>query len=69
MYKFKIKLLYKEEELFRSITELLNLKLILPSAETVMVWQRLAYGLFFSGNAPVHIQLVVFLLLLNIIVV
>ena len=41
MYKFKMKLLYNEEELFCTKTELLNFKLTLPLTELVMIRARL----------------------------
>ena len=54
MYKFKIKLLYKEEEKF---PELLNLKITLPLAKLDMVDSRLASnGLILTDEHPVNIQ-------------
>ena len=67
MYKFKIKLLYNEEELFFTTTNLLNFKITLPLAKLDMVDSRLvSNGLIFSDDIPVDIQLVTFLLLSNI---
>ena len=67
MYKFKIKLLYNEEELFSTTTDLLNFKITLPLAKLDMVDSRLvSNGLIFSDDIPVDIQLVTFLLLSNI---
>ena len=67
MCKFKIKLLYNEEELFCAKTELLNFKITLPLAKLGMVGSRLMpNGLIFSDDIPVDIQLVTFLLLSDI---
>ena len=41
MYKFKKELLYKEEERFRTKTDLLNFKITLPLAKLDMVGSRL----------------------------
>ena len=62
-----INLLYSEEELFWTKTQLLNFKVTLPMAKLVMVGSRLvSNGLIFSDDIPVTIQLVTFLLLSNI---
>ena len=67
MYKFKIKLLNKEEKPFCTKTELLNFKFTLPLAKLDIVGSRLvSNGLVFSDDIPVIIQLVTFLLLCNI---
>ena len=67
MYKFKIKLLYNEEELFCTKTELLNFKITLPLAKLGMIGSRLvSNGLIFSDDIPINIQLVTFLLVSNI---
>ena len=67
MCKFKMKLLYNEEELFCTKTELLNFKITLPLATLDMVGSRLvSNGLFFSGDIPIYIQLATFLLLYNV---
>ena len=67
MYKFKMKLLYNEEELFHTKTELLNFKVTLPLAKLDMVGSRsVLNALAFSDDIPVDIQLVIFLLLFNI---
>ena len=67
MYKFKIKLLYYEENFFRTKTELLNFKITLPLAKLDMVGSRLiSNGLIISDDIPVDIQSVTFLLLSNI---
>ena len=67
MYKFKIKLLNKEEKPFCTKTELLNFKFTLPLAKLDIVGSRLvSNGLVFSDDTPVNIQLVTFLLLCNI---
>ena len=61
MYKFKIKLLYKEEKLFCTKTKLLNFKFTLPLAKLDIVASRLiSNGLMFSDDIPVNIQLVTF---------
>ena len=65
MYKFKIKLLYNEEKLFCSKTELLNFKFTLPLLYIVGS-RPVSNGLIFSDDIPVDIQLVTFLLLSNI---
>ena len=67
MYKFKMKLLYNEEESFCTKTELLDLKVTLPLAKVDMVSSRLLLnGFIFSGDIPVSMQLVTFLLLSNV---
>ena len=67
MYKFKVKLLYNEEELFYIKIKLPNLNIALPLAKLDIVSSRLvSNGLIFSVNIPVDIQLVTFLLLSNI---
>ena len=56
MYKFKIKLLYNEEELFSTTTDLLNFKITLPLAKLDMVDSRLvSNGLIFSDDIPADI--------------
>ena len=67
MYRFKMKLLYNEEKRFCIKTELLTLKNTLPLAKLYMVGSRLvSNSLIFSGDIPVDIQLVTFLLPSNI---
>ena len=62
-----MKLLYNEEELFCTKTELLNFKITLPLAKFDMACSRLvSNGLTFSHDIWVDIQLVTFLLLSNI---
>ena len=64
MYKLKIKLLYNEEKIFSTKTQFLNFKISLPLDKLNMVGSRLvSNGLTFSGDVPVNIQLVTFLLL------
>ena len=66
MNKFKMKLLYNEEEFFYTKTELLNFKLALPLARLVMLGERLtSNGLVSLADTPVDIQLITFLLLFN----
>ena len=66
MHKFKIKLLYNEEELFSTKTELLNFKITQSLAKLDIVGSRLeSNDLIFSDGIPVYIQLVTFLLLSN----
>ena len=66
MNKFKINLLYNEEEFFCTKTELLNLKITSTLAKLDVVDSRIVLnGLIFSDNIPVGIQLVTFLLLSN----
>ena len=63
MYKFKIKLIYNEEE----CTELLNFKFTVSLAKLDMVKKRLvSNGLIFSDDIPVDIQIVTVLFLSNI---
>ena len=51
-----MKLLYNEEELFCTKTELLNFKITLPLAQLDMVSSRLVLnGLSFSDDIPVDI--------------
>ena len=51
MYKFKMKLLYNEEERFCSKTDLLNFKITLPLATLNMVSSNLVSNdLTFSDN-------------------
>ena len=65
---YKINLLYNEEELFCTKTELLKFKITLPLSKLNMVGSRLvSNGLIFSDDISVDIQLVNFLLLSNII--
>ena len=67
MYKFKIKLLYIEEKLFWTKTELLNFKTTLPLPKLDMVGSIfVSNGLILSDDIPVNIQLVTFLLLSHI---
>ena len=67
MYKFKIKLLYKEEELTCIKTELLNFKLNQLLARYVMIRIRLVWNLLiFSRNTLVNTHFVTFLLLPNV---
>ena len=62
-----MKLLYIEEHLFCTKTELLNFKMVLPLVKLHMVSSRLALnGLIPSDDILVDIQLVTFLLLSNI---
>ena len=62
-----MKLLYNEEEIFCTITELLNFKITLPLAKSDMIGSRLvSNGLIFSDDIPIDIQVVTFLLLSNI---
>ena len=64
---FKMTLLYNKEEFFCTGTELLNFRFTLPLAKLEMIGARLVLnGLAFSGDAPVDIQLVTFLLLSNV---
>ena len=63
MYKFKIILVYNEEERFCTTVELLSFKIILTLAKLVMVGLRfVSGGLIFSGDIHVDIQLVTFLI-------
>ena len=67
MYKFKMKLLYNEEERFCSKTDLLNFKITLPLATLNMVSSNLVSNdLTFSDNIWVAIPLVTCLLLFSI---
>ena len=62
-----MKLLYNEEEIFCTITELLNFKITLPLTKSDMIGSRLvSNGLIFSDDIPIDIQVVTFLLLSNI---
>ena len=62
-----MKLLYNEEESFCTKTELLDFKVTLPLAKVDMVSSRLLLnGFIFSGDIPVSMQLVTFLLLSNV---
>ena len=68
MYTFEIKLLHNEEEIFCTKIKLLNFKVTLPLAKLDVVGSRLvSYGLIFSDEILVDIQLVTLLLLSNII--
>ena len=68
MHKFKTKLLYNEEELFCTKTELLNFEITLPLTKLDMVRSRLVLnGLFFSDGISANIQLVTFSVSSNII--
>ena len=61
MYKFKIKLLYNEENIFPTKTELLNFKFTLPLDKLDIVGSRLvSNGLIFSDDTLIDIQLVTF---------
>ena len=61
MYKFKIKLIYNEEKIFSTKTELLNFKITLPLAKLDMVGSRLVSNdLIFLDDIPVDIQVVTF---------
>ena len=62
-----MKLLYDEEELFCTKTELSSSKDTLPLAKLDMVGSRFisVHGSFFSGDTLVDIQFVTFLLLCN----
>ena len=63
----KQKLLYNEEELFCTTTELLKFKITLSLAKLNMACSRLVTnGLIFSYDIPVNIRLIIFLLLPNI---
>ena len=67
VYKFKIKLLYNEEKLFYTKTELLNFKFTVPLAKLDIVSSRpVSSCLLLSDNILVDIQLVTFPLLSNI---
>ena len=67
IYKFKIKLLYNEENVFCTKTEFLNFKIAFPLAKLDMFGSRLvSNSLIFSDVISVDIQLVTFLLLSNI---
>ena len=64
VHKFKIKLLYNEEEAFCSKAELLNFKITLPLARLDIVdSSSVTNGLVISDDILVDIQLVTFLLL------
>ena len=63
MYKVKMKLLYNEEKLLCTKTELLNFKFTISLAKLDIVGSN---ALIFSFDIPVNIQLVTFLLLCNI---
>ena len=59
--KLNIKLLYKEERLICTKTELLNFSFTLVLAKLDIVSSRLASdGLIFSDGTPIDIQLVTF---------
>ena len=61
MYKFKMKLLYNEEKLFKTKTQLLNFKSTLTLAKLSMVGSGLVLnGLIISDNIAFDIQLVTF---------
>ena len=61
MFKFKIELLYNEEKLFCTETELLSFNFTLPLAKLNIVSSRLVLnGLTFLDDIPVCIQLVIF---------
>ena len=61
MYKFKVKLIYNEEESSCTKTESLDIKITLPLAELDIVGSSLvSNGLIFSDNIPVDIQLATF---------
>ena len=61
MHKFKIKLLYNEEEAFCSKAELLNFKITLPLARLDIVdSSSVTNGLVISDDILVDIQLVTF---------
>ena len=67
MYRFKMKLLYNEEGFFRSKTEMLNFEITVPLVKLDMVGSKLvSNGFIFSGDIPINIQLVPFLLLSNV---
>ena len=67
MYKFKMNLLYNEENFFCTETDLLNFKITLPLAKLDMVNSRLVSNcLVFPVDIPVDILLVSVLLLSNI---
>ena len=56
MYKFKMKLLYNEEECFSTKAKLLNFKITLPMVKLGMAGSRLvSNGLIFSDDIPVGI--------------
>ena len=62
-----MKLLYNEEQFSCTKTKLLNFKLTLPLAKSVMVRGRLTSNdLIFSRDTMVDIQFVTFFLLSNI---
>ena len=64
MCKFKMKLLYNEEQCFWDKTELLNIKVTIALAKLDMVGSRLiSNGLIFSGDNPVNIHLVAFIVI------
>ena len=66
MCKFKMKLLYNDEQLFCTKTELLNFKVTLALAELYMVGSRLVSKCsIFSDDIGIDIQLTTFLLLSN----
>ena len=61
MFKFKIELLYNEEKLFCTETELLSFNFTLPLSKLNIVGSRLVLkGLTFLDDIPVCIQLVIF---------
>ena len=61
MYKFKMKLIYNEEEFFLTKTELLNFKITVSMAKLDMVGSRLvSNGLIFSDDIPVGISVLIF---------
>ena len=67
MYKFKMMLLYNEEEPFCTRTELLNFNIILPLAKEHMVGRRsVPEGLTFSDDVSVDIQFINYLMLSKI---
>ena len=67
MYKFKIKILYNEEEFFCTKTEFLDFKIIQLLAKLDMISSKLVSNdSIFSDDILVDIQLVTFLLLSNI---
>ena len=67
MCKFKMKLLYNEENPFCTKTVLLNFKITLPFTKLGMVGSTLVSNdLIFPHDILVYIQLVTFLLLSNI---
>ena len=58
MYKFKIKLLYNEEKVFCTKTDLLNFKITLQLAKLDMAGSRLvSNGLIFSDDSNFFITI------------